>query len=221
VGERKRMSEHNFDIIFRIKSFFSGGTGVKEEAEKANKTLNEVNDNLDQIDTHKPVTNENLRVGIRMLSTMQLLRFTVKDISDITSGKGGLADMLSLSTNLLLLTINLNYLLKEQIKLESALAVIQSTRDKTTGALTGVMGKFIGDTASKAVMGILSKAFIAALVALVVYEASKRLVEWWEHRMDEYNKNVMLRQGAYTVVYGRNPNSPRGTLQEYRTLVGQ
>jgi len=59
--------------------------------------------------------------ALRALSAANLLRYTIKDIRDLASGKGGLADIISLSTNSILLMYQLNMLLKANIALSGIL----------------------------------------------------------------------------------------------------
>lgn len=54
--------------------------------------------------------NDNLRLGLDVLSTVQLLRFSMRDIQELATGKGGLEDVLSLGTSAILLMYRLNTL---------------------------------------------------------------------------------------------------------------
>jgi len=60
-------------------------------------------------------------IALRALSAANLLRYTIQDIRDLASGKGGLGDIISLGTNSILLMYQLSQILKINLVLSSAL----------------------------------------------------------------------------------------------------
>jgi len=62
--------------------------------------------------------------SLRILSTVQLTRFALMDISQIMNGTGGIGDGLSLMTNLILLTFRYSQLLDTALLKQMALNTI-------------------------------------------------------------------------------------------------
>ena len=70
--------------------------------------------------------NEVARVAstaLRALSVMNLLRYTITDIRQLASGEGGIADIISLTTNSIILMYQLQRLMATNIALAGALKV--------------------------------------------------------------------------------------------------
>lgn len=132
------------DIIMNIRAVFTPiDTDVVNNAKMMQTTLTQVNGEFKTLVSSRSDLHETLRTGLRAVSVLQLTRFALRDIQDLASGKGGLPDMLSLATSLLILANHINMALKSQIALQTisnALALVGMTLTGVSPAMLALLG---------------------------------------------------------------------------------
>ena len=127
-----------------------GATRAKAEAEDVLKTLDQIEDLRERtIPRATSDLKRQLRMGLDVISVLQLARFTMEDLSDLVTGKGGLGDILSLATSSILLLYRLQTLLEMNIALGATLQTIISSIPLGpvglalgVGALVGGLGAY-------------------------------------------------------------------------------
>ena len=94
---------------------------VREEVKGIQLSLDNISDSFAQIPAKEKQLRNTFGTAINAVSSLQLLRFAMVDISQIASGKGGIGDILSLTTTSIILIYRVNQLLRAQIVLQTAL----------------------------------------------------------------------------------------------------
>ena len=89
-----------------------------------------------QIYGSKDAINQTLGSSLRILSTLQLARFSAVNIRNLLSGEGGLGDALSLATNVVILTARVNDLLSAALAKQTAITALRALVDPA--ALVGL-----------------------------------------------------------------------------------
>lgn len=134
------LSEFRTIINAEIKASVS--STVTQQAQVTEESMNKIVNNMTVIKEKEVTLHDNMRLGIRAISTLQLLRFAMKDVQDIASGKGGLQDILSLATSTMLVINNINDLLRSEIALQTisnALMVVGATLSALNPVTAGLM----------------------------------------------------------------------------------
>jgi len=120
---------------------------AKAEAKSIAKEFRDIQTYMDDLEARQPQMRNLGLEALNVVSVLQLTRFAIKDIQDLASGKGGIGDILSLSTSLLLLQFRLNQLLQTNIALSGTLA--------TVSAATGLGPLGLGIAAGVTIGGVI------------------------------------------------------------------
>jgi len=121
-------------IIARMR--LRGATRARRQADSVLKVLDQIEHiTKDTLPKMKDRFNENLRTGLDILSTMQLLRFSIRDVQQLATGRGGLGDILSLGTSAILLMYRLRTLMGAE-----AMASIMGSLAGIKAGLIGALG---------------------------------------------------------------------------------
>jgi len=140
------MSRGYMRMGIRTQMRMSGAGRAKSEAQSVSREYKQLDLFMKEVETKQRGVQMWQYNALTYVSTLQLARFSLKDIQDIASGKGGIGDMLSLTTSLILLHYNLNRILQTNIALTGTLQAM-SAAVGGPGALGLIAGTLIGSAA--------------------------------------------------------------------------
>lgn len=94
---------------------------TKEEVRSVQLSLDNISEGFAQMPARERQLQNVFGTAINAVSTLQLLRYGMNDIKQIAEGKGGIGDILSLTTTSIITLFRVNQLLQSQIVLQTAL----------------------------------------------------------------------------------------------------
>jgi len=99
---------------------------TREEVRRVQLSLDNISENFAQMPAREKQMQNAFSSTINLVSTLQLLRYGMNDIKQIAEGKGGIGDILSLTTTATITIFRINEMLRDQTKLQIALNVARA-----------------------------------------------------------------------------------------------
>jgi len=122
-----RLSLRRDASVRQVKSDFDGILKSLDQIEQGTERVRELRTNM-------LVT---LRTSLDLVSVVQMTRFAMKDLQDLASGRGGIQDVLSITTTLILLTYRLIQLQRQAIMQGGILATVGLTGPQAAALAVG------------------------------------------------------------------------------------
>lgn len=191
-----------FKAIINAEIRTSVASSVTQQAQVTEESMKNIDQSLQAIKSKEITLHDNLRVGIRAVSTIQLLRFAMKDVQDLASGKGGMVDVLSLATSTMLIINTVNDLLRQEIALQMI-----SNAAMAVGAVLSALNPVTAGLVAAGVLAVGVPAVVGAYTS-------------WQYGLGAPERErVAMGREAYERIMSSSDQRQR--LQEYRSITGQ
>lgn len=112
-------SRAGLNIFAKLQMQNTGNT--RDEVRRVQLSLDNISENFAQMPAKEKQLQAVFGTAINTVSTLQLLRYGMNDLKQIAEGKGGIGDILSLTTTSIITIFRVNQLLQNQIALQLAL----------------------------------------------------------------------------------------------------